>query len=354
MMAFPTNGTTNQSSSTPYLACLLPDVSMEIQEKLRNITNSVFLPISLALAVLSFLSNCLLLVAVARMKARLHPSMVLLCSLSVSDLMWAAVCLYRGTRVAIHVHRCPPSGDGEIYLSILCIFLTLSNLAVISKDRHRAVSKPRWYLNHMTKTRALKEAFISWLSSVTTVLVVYVVVIFLPVKVIFIKNIIALAFCIGCIVTIVASYIGIFVASKRHQLKSMPQDGARRSLAALNREKKLAVTVGLILLSLIFTLLPALVSPVVLTVMGYKSKAPFRSFITIFINLYGLLNPAINCGKNEAIQRSVRRLLGCQFLMRQDRNAAVGDAHHLSKQSTRSTKETIGATSHECPEPKKN
>ena len=333
-MAFPFNKSANHSTPLPYLTCLVPGVSMEIQKRLRFITNSVLRPMGFTIGFMSFFANCLLLLVVARIKTRAHPSLMLLCSLSVSDIMWAVICFYREVRVTMHIHHCPQSREEETYLSIWCLFTTLNSLAIISNDRYRAVNKPRWYFNHMNKSRATKEALIGWLSSATTVLIVYVVVNFLPEKVIFIKNIIAVIFCVACIFTIIASYIGIFVAIRRHR-KSTPQDGIRQSAATLNREKKLSFTVGFILVTLVFTFLPALASPVVLTLLGYKSKAPFRTFITLFINLNGFLNPVINCGRNEAIQGSLRRLFGCQSRVRHVSSAAVVDVCNIGENTSR-------------------
>lgn len=166
-MDFLPNITFNKSSPLPYLECLVPDISVELQEKLRDVTNSVLLPLDLIMASLSLLSNLLLLVAVARMKSRQHPSLILLCSLSVSDLLWAALCFYRDIRKATHLHLCPTNREENAYISILCLFATLSNLAVISKDRYQAVSNPQWYRNH---------------KSVTAVLLVFMLSRFLPEK----------------------------------------------------------------------------------------------------------------------------------------------------------------------------
>lgn len=93
----------------------------------------------------------------------------------------------------------------------------------------------------------------------------------------------------------------------------MPQSGARHAAAALRREKKVAKTVGLMLIALVFTHLPALITPNVLNVLGYyKNKAPFEPFFIIFITLNGLLNPLINFARNEAVRRSLLGLFGCQ------------------------------------------
>lgn len=325
-MAFLPNITFNETSPLPYLACLVPDISVELQEKLRDVTNSVFLPVDLIMASLSFLSNLLLLVAVARMRTRQHPSLMLLCSLSISDLLWGALCFSRGIRKATHVHLCPTKRKEYTYISILCLFATLSNLAVISRDRYRAVRRPQWYRIHMTRSRALKEAFASWLSSVTLVFLVFVLSRLLPQKR-FLVHFMGVLFYLVCFIIIITCYTGIFVASRRHN-KHMSQKG-RQSLAALKREKQLAWTVGFILLALGFTFLPALASPIVLTIMGY-SKSPFRLFFTVFITFNGLINPLINCGRNDSIRRSIRDLFVCIRVTRHVRRAAVVPGRDMS------------------------
>lgn len=302
-MAFSQNITFNDTSPLPYLACLVPGISVELQEKLRNITNAVFLPLNLVMASLSFLSNLLLFVAVARMKTRQHPALKLLCSLAISDLLWAVVDFSRGIRKAAHIHLCPAKREEYTYISILCVFATLSNLAVISKDRYRAVQRPRWYRAHMTKSRALKEGIASWLLSLILVIVTFILSRLLPEKR-FLAHIVGVIFYLGCLIVIISCYAGIFVANRRHS-RYMSQK-KMQSLAALEREKQLAWTIGFILLALGITFLPALATPIVLTTMGYRGLAPFRPYFMVLITFNGLINPLINCRRNDAIRRSIR------------------------------------------------
>ena len=331
-MAVPPNRSTNHSSPLPYLICLVPDVSMETQNKLRLISNSVLLPLDLTLAVLSFFSNFLFLVAVAKIKTQQHPSLILFCSLSATDLIWATLCFYRDLKKYFHVHLCPPTGDEETFLAILCVFATLANVVVISEDRYRAVSRVIWYLSHMTRSRARKKALVSWLWSVTLA----VVVSFLPV--IKIKTIIGVTFGIACSLIIIFCHVGIFVANRAHR-KRMPQSGARQAATALKREKKVAKTVGLILVLFVFTLLPALAVPVVLNALDYTgSKGPFRLFFTIFLTFNGLVNPMINFRRNEAIRRSLCGLFGCQCQVRLVPRTAARDG----KVQSLETANTIG------------
>ena len=311
-MAFRWSQSNNNSTTPlPYLACLFPGTSKETQQNLRFVSNTVLLPLNMALNFMSLTANFLLLIAVARIKVRQHPSLILLCSLSSSDLIWTVLSFYINTNAIVHIHNCPSSGAEEIYLSIWYIFATLSNLTFISKDRFRAVRKPLWYHNHMTKSRALKEAISSWLISLTTVITIYVIIVYLPEKFAFIKNVIALIFCSVSVFIIISSYIGIHFAMRTHRRKNCPQVGSRSSAVLLNREKRLAVTVGLILMMLILLILPALISPVALILMGFKRLAPFRVFITIFITFNGMLNPLINFRRNEAIRQSIRKIFAC-------------------------------------------
>lgn len=308
-MAFSPNTTFSETSPLPYLACLVPGKSVELQEKLRNITNSVILPLHLLMASLSFLSNLLLLVAVARMKTRQHPSLKLLCSLAISDLLWAVVGFSRGMRKATDIYLCPMKREEYTYTSMLCLFATMSNLAAISRDRYRAVRTPRWYRAHMTKSRALKEALVSWSASLTLVILVFVSSRLLPEKR-FLAHIVGVIFYLLCLIIIITCYAGIFVSNRRHNKHMFQKE--MQSLAALKREKKLAWTIGFILLALGITFLPALASPIVLITMGYRGLAPFRPFIMVLITFNGLINPLINCGRNDAIRRSIWDLFVCR------------------------------------------
>ena len=82
----------------------------------------------------------------------------------------------------------------------------------------------------------------------------------------------------------------------------------------LRREKKVANTVGLILLALCFTVLPAMIAPFVLMNVGFTptDTVPLRPFIHILVNVNGLLNPLLNYSRNDDVRRAVRSLIRCQ------------------------------------------
>ena len=59
---------------------------------------------------------------------------------------------------------------GETAMVTLCNLGTLGTLAVISRDRYLAVTKPWCYRNHATTSRAIKMSCIPWLISVVKTL----------------------------------------------------------------------------------------------------------------------------------------------------------------------------------------
>ena len=88
----------------------------------------------------------------------------------------------------------------------------------------------------------------------------------------------------------------------------------------LKREKKVANTVGLILLVLCLTLLPAVIAPIMFSHFGFVlvDMILLRPFILIFATLNGLLNSLINYGRNKSVRRAVHSLVRCKSCCREE------------------------------------
>ena len=69
------------------------------------------------------------------------------------------------------------SGKYSRGFSLLCWVSTLGNLAIISRDRFLALSKPWWYRNHVTRSLVVKQAILVWISAV--LLAIYIRLIWL-------------------------------------------------------------------------------------------------------------------------------------------------------------------------------
>ena len=299
---------TVSSGSLPYQRCLISNIPENAQHKVRDLTNFFVVPLDILVAFLSLMSNSLVVTAVMRTRSLQHPSLLLLCSLSLTDVLWALFSIVRDTVRFSREDLCLEESKEEPSFSTFSIMATLGNLAIISLDRRLAVSKPWWYRNNMKRSRAVKQASAVWLYSLATSGLVYASehsLISPQVSVV-----VAILFYVFCVIVIISSYIGIFIANRRHK-RTMNQHSGQ-VLAALKREKKLSNTVGLILIVLLFTFLPALIFPMVLVGLGYKSSLPsWRPIYSFFITLNGLLNPLLNYGRNADVRRAVRGLIKC-------------------------------------------
>ena len=294
----------NNFSRLPYEACLIPNLPEETQHRVRNIGNYVVRPLYMILAVIACVCNALICITVARTKSLQRPSLLMLCSLSVTDLIYALFSLYVGIKTALSEHMCFGTVNPEDRaMNVLCSLATLGMIAVISRDRYLAVIKPWWYRNHMTKSRAIKMLCIPWLVSVVLTIAHMVHFVFkfeggykqLP-------RVVSLAYYCICFIIIIFSHLGMY-------FKKPPTVGIRDIQAVMKREKKAAATIRLILLALLLTFLPALLWPIVLGLMGIENNGPYRPFIYFLFVADTVANPLLN---------AIRSLLGCsQFVEQQ-------------------------------------
>ena len=210
---------------------------------------------------------------------------------------------------------------------ILCWLSHFGNLAIISRDRYLAVSKPWWYRCHVTRSRVAKQTTVVWIFSLLMGVLVWA-----SYK---LQALVALFYVI-CFLAIMCSYVGIFISNKR-QRQTIHQHGGQM-LTTLRREKKLANTVGLILIVLCCTFIPALSIPLILAILGYSTAdfLPFRPFYALFITLNGLLNPLLNYGRNKDVRRAVRRLITCPA-------QHLGRVHTLSNIESNARKHNIAS-----------
>ena len=303
----------NQTASSvqlPNQQCIFTSLH---EHTLRDVTNLVVLPLDTLFALLSVTCNTVILVAILRTRSIQHPSLLLLCSLSTTDVIWAIFSAIHNTKSFILKNICPKQlFKEELFLVILCFFSTLGSLAVISGDRLLAVNKPWWYRSHATRSNAVKQITLVWMIALTFSGIgagqrhnesplLWSTFLYLG------------SLFSGCYaLTIIGCYIGVLTANCRYGASMHLHGGPMR--AVFRREKKIANTVGLILLALSLTVLPAMIIPFVLLNFGF-SKAdltPLRPFHFISVTLNGLLNPLLNYGRIDDVRRAVRSLLRCR------------------------------------------
>jgi len=283
-----------------YQRCLISGISEDAQHTSRDVTNYVIVPLAMLVAFLSLLSNGLVLTAVIRARSLQNPPLLLLCSLSITDLLWALFSIVRGTGRYTTESLCLEKSKELAWFSSLCFTATAGSLAIISRDRYLAVSKPLLYRNNVKRSRVFKHALAVWLSSLMSSGFVYAKEHSL------ISGIVPLLanrfMYVFSLIIIIYSYIGILIANLRHN-RVMHQHGQRGRLhAIIKREKKLANTVGLILIVPLLTFVPAICFPPFLLISGLaesvENLAAWIPFYSFLISLNGFLNPLLNYGRN--------------------------------------------------------
>ena len=321
------NESLNQTASSvdlPNQQCLFTSLP---EHTLHDVTNLVVLPLDTLLALLSVTWNSVILVAILRTPSIQNPSLLLLCSLSTTDVIWAIFSAIHNTKSFILKNICPKElFKEEFFVVVLCFLTTLGNLAVISCDRLLAVNNPWWYRSHATRSHAVKQITLVWVIALTfsgtaaghrhsnSPLVWWI------------HTYLGTVFSVGYALTIIGCYIGVLIVNFRHRASSHLHGGAMRTI--LRREKQIANTVGFILLALCFTVLPAMIAPFVLFNFGFSPRdtTPFRPFNCILVTLNGLLNPILNYSRNDDVRRAVRSLIRCQRCCREGRH--IGDVDH--------------------------
>lgn len=292
----------NRSNLLPYQACLMPNLPEDFQLKMRDVANHFVIPLNMLIAFVAFVCNGLVVYTVVGTRSLHQPPMLMLCSLAVTDLIYPVYNLYRQIEILAHEHMCPANASTEsASLSALCLLATLANLAVISRDRYLAVRKTLWYHFHVTNLRALKMICLAWSLSAAITFIMYLSRKF-PGRFSPVGPVASLLFYLICFFVIIFSYLGIFCKKiSREQL-------ALNMRAILEREKRSANTVGLILLALLLTFLPGLLCPLVLNAKGLVFQ-PFRPFYGFFLQLNGFLNPLLNFGRSKDMRKALRRKL---------------------------------------------
>ena len=291
----------NQTASPdrlPRQQCLIESAPEHAQHFLRDVTNLLVLPLETLLALLSVTCNSVILVAILRTRSIQRPSMLLVGSLSITDVIWAIMCSFQNMKFFILKNLCPKEAVvEEVFAAILCFFSTLGSLAMISCDRLLAVSNPWWYRSHATRSYAIKEIILVWLISLILAGIGSSYKSLPPAWSIFPYLRTALSVCYAF--TIIGSYIGVLLANYRHRASMHLYGGPMRTV--LKREKKIANTVVLILIVFGITLVPVINIPLVLHHFGIGTRdtTPLRPFYYIFVTLNGLLNPILNYGRMQ-------------------------------------------------------
>ncbi|XP_015771247.1 PREDICTED: adrenocorticotropic hormone receptor-like [Acropora digitifera] len=291
----------NATHSMTFHSCFIPTLPEETQWLLQNISKHVILPIAAILCVASIVANTLLVYIVTRTRSLQRPPMIMMCSLAITDIVSSTNIFTRIVENMIHPDTCHGLSAERETIFMLSALATLSNMAAISRERNMAVTKPLWYRTHVTSARAVMLASISWIISILMTGQWYIGKVHFPKFSLFLP----VVFCSVCAFVIFFSYLGIFCQ------KTTIQE-VMHLRTTLEREKRMANTLALILLSFLAVFLPGLIFPIILHLKGINRNLSLVDCSVAFLHaLNGFLDPVLYFARNKVMRTILRRQINC-------------------------------------------
>ena len=266
------------------------------------------------------LLNALVIFAVATRERLRNKSTILLACLSGADLLTGLV--GQPIRIAVEVERILKKGtfcgalERVSFVSDGChIFATLTHLVLITIDRYIAVKKPLRYQEIVTTRRVICGALSAWgftiyvtiqesiLATVNRASDIYNVY----------NNVsfsLLTAFGLICIVFIVGVYLYIFSETRRQQ-RTQTEHLRLEEIRTIRKNNKAAKTLGIILVVLTATYLPA----IIVIILGFSVSLErhvsnrFAGWAATLIMLGSLCNPVIYCWRMKRLRRAFLQIL---------------------------------------------
>ena len=281
--------------------CFIPTLSEETQCWVQNISKHVILPIAIVFCVASIVANTLLVYNVTRTRSLQQPPMIMMCSLAITDIVSSTNPFTRLIEKMVHPDKCPGLSAERETIFMLSALATVSNMAAISRERNMAVTKPLWYRTHVTRAHAVMLASISWIISVLMTGQWYIGKAHFPKFSLFLP----VLFCSVCAFVIFFSYLGIFCQKTANQ-------EVMHLRVTLEREKRMANTLALILLSFLAVFLPSLIFPIILHLKGIRRNLSSVDTSLAFLHaLNGFLDPVLYFARNKVMRTILRRQINC-------------------------------------------
>ena len=155
------------------VACFVPGISVSFQKSYFYYTNYLC-PVTMLLSIWCFVANAAVIIGLIK---NLRPGLLLLCSLTLTDLFWGATVapIDSWFRITNSIEKQRPSCgiDTRTTERPMLLFIVITNLglilnlAVISIDRYLAVKRFVQYKFLVTRCRAIAACCVVWVISIT-------------------------------------------------------------------------------------------------------------------------------------------------------------------------------------------
>ncbi|XP_078367165.1 cannabinoid receptor 2-like [Oculina patagonica] len=299
--------------------CFSSGISQTFQLHFFYYSNFVLTPVTFLLGLWCFLSNGLILIAILWGGLRIRPGFLLVCSLTLTDVVWGGLVtpVYVRLRVKelLTGKACAIRSDWDSSIMVasffVCLFSTLGNLGVMSVDRYLAVAKPMWYKTTVTMQHAILACGGVWLTSVSMVILKQVEV--FPRKAL---DFFEVCFIILFSCLVVAVQILTLVTLRKHNnaVAQVMEESARVNPATANNaiERQLTATTRHVV-----SLLALLIIPIAFLV-------GLSQILRVAINIFGEplffpiatlcsgINPVLYYRGNAQIRDGIAKLVKCQ------------------------------------------
>lgn len=166
---------TSRSNRPGIYRCFHPLFSTDFQYQYFKVTHTVATPLNLVCVILSLIFNSVILITVFRKRRLRAPSSLLLYSLNLKDITFAALGqilqIYKSLVYLISNNFCAPNGTELGTLSLFVVFsgraIGLISMIAISIDRCFAIHKPHLYRKASNKRRIFITVIVLWVLSIS-------------------------------------------------------------------------------------------------------------------------------------------------------------------------------------------
>jgi len=272
------------------------------------------------LSVWCVLSNAAVIIAIFRSGINsIRPGLLMLCSLSLTDLLWGATAsVESGFRIKhlTNIQLC--EAFSEIREYPISAFVTMAfagtvlNLAIISIDRYLAVKTFVRYRSLVTRRRALVACSVVWVISITLATISQVGAIQLQ-----LLGFLTFGLVILSAAVIIIFQILTFCRLRHHNnnvAEVMAEGNQASSVESANAriERQLAKTATYVVGMLALVVVPVSCA-IVITFITKKAYIRLMNSVVFFLlTLCSCVNPVLYYRGNEKVKQGITKLLKCQ------------------------------------------
>ena len=268
---------------------------------INSVLNALLIPICIA-------GNVLVLAAVWRNPSLRTPSIILLCSLAVSDLLVGFLALPINIAIALtplpRVSSQSRLPQARIFLIIQLCCVSLETMTAISVDRYLALHYHMRYPNMMTSRRATCVAATFWCKNfILSLLSIWKKTAILLVVVVFFAL---------CLFTSSITYSAIYRIVRQHQHQMHAQQQAVQSMNAEQnlkiQAKKRAANTFIYYICMLLCYFPVAVSSLIWVT--YKEHWNIRwRFADTILFMNSAINPFLYCWRNREVREAVLKIV---------------------------------------------